>query len=170
MLLSKELKMSRVVILCTILISLLIVGCRQSPTPEPLKTATLEPSAADLPALNGEWKIKMTQSGGIMGLMRSIEISWNGKFSVDDERTGQTIAGEFSSGDLSKISEMVSSAKYVPASQPDGMGCADCFIYDLEIEGEGRKFTAQLNDVSLPNSGLEPVITYLRTLIDTNLR
>ena len=79
----------------------------------------------------------------------------------------KTIAGELSADELSKLNELVSSAEYIPASKPDGMACADCFIYDLEIQTNGEKFAIQLNDISLPNSGLEPLVAQLRGLIDT---
>jgi hypothetical protein len=50
------------------------------------------------------------------------------------------------------------------------MACADCFIYDLEIQENGKNFAVQLNDISLPNSGLESLVTYLRGLIETALK
>lgn len=161
--------MPRTIFLYATLIGLLISGCGRSSAPEPLQTATPQPSATDLPTLDGEWTIKMAQSGGIMGLAHSIEISWDGKSTVVDERANKTINEKLSANELSKINELVSSAEYIPSSKPDG-GCADCFIYDLEIQGNGKKFAIQLNDISLPDSGLEPLTTYLRDLIDTTLR
>jgi hypothetical protein len=169
MLQPKEIKMSRTVILYPLLITLLITGCGQSPAPKPLETATPKTSATNLPAPDGDWIIKMKHSGGIMGLMRSIEISSDGKFTVVDERKNKTSTGELSANELSKLNEMVSSAEYIPASKPDG-GCADCFIYDLEIQTNGEKIGIQLNDISLPNSGLEPLVAQLRGLIDTALK
>lgn len=162
--------MLRTVFLYVLLISLLIAGCSPSSTPEPLKTPTTEAQASALPALNGDWTVKMTHSGGIMGLSRSIEISSDGNFTVVDERADKTVTGELAAGELSKINEQVISAEYIPAVKPDGMGCADCFIYDLEIQESGERFAVQLNDISLPNSGLESLVTQLRSLIDTALK
>ena len=162
--------MPRTIFLYALLISLLIAGCSPSSTPEPLKTPTTEVHASTLPALNGDWTIKMRHSGGIMGLSRSVEVSSDGKFTVVDERTDKTIKGNLSADELLKINEKVTSAEYIPAVKPDGMVCADCFIYDLEIQRNGEKFAVQLNDISLPNSGLESLVTYLRGLIDTALK
>ena len=162
--------MPRTIFLYVLLITLLIAGCRPSSTPEPLNTPTTEAHTSTLPALDGDWTIKMTHSGGIMGLSRSIEISSDGKFTVVDERANKTVTGELSADELSKINEQVLSAEYIPATKPDGMGCADCFIYDLEIQENGEKFAVQLNDISLPNSGLESLVTHLRGLIDTALK
>ena len=112
----------------------------------------------------------MKHSGGIMGLSRSIEISSSGKFTVVDERTNKTITGVLAVNELSKINEQVLSLEYIPTSRPDGMGCADCFIYNLEIQENGKKFAVQLNDISLPNSGLESLVSYLRDMIDMTLK
>jgi hypothetical protein len=157
-------------ILYAILITLLVAGCGQSPTPEPLKTATLEPSAINLPVLDGEWIIKMKHSGGIMGLLRSVEVSSDRKFIVVDERANKTITGELFADELSKISELVSSSEYMHAIKPDGMACADCFIYDLTIQSNDQLFSIQLNDINLPGSGLEALVTQLRGLIETKLK
>ena len=162
--------MPRIVFLL-LFVSLLVAGCMSPLTPEPLKTPTSEkPITSNLPASNGEWMIKMTHSGGIMGLSRSIEISADGKFTVVDKRANKTMNGELSAVELSKVRELISSTKYVSPDKPNGMACADCFIYDLEVRADGEKFAAQLNDISLPDSGLEPLVNYLRNLIDTTLK
>ncbi len=157
--------MLRTVFLYTLLVTLLIAGCSPSFTPEPLKTPTTEP-----PALDGGWTVKMNYSGGIMGLSRSIEVSSNGKFTVVDEQADKTITGELSADELLKVNEQVLSSEYISATKPDGMGCADCFIYDLKIQRDEEKFAVQLNDITLPNSGLEALVTHLRGLIETNLK
>lgn len=162
--------MPRTIFLYAFLIILLIAGCKSSLTPEPLKTPTLEPPKSNLPALDSEWTINMAYSGGIMGLSRSIEISSDGRFSVTDERAGKKIIGNLSADDLSKLNGQVRSSEYFPASKLDGMGCADCFIYDLNIQGDGKNIAAQLNDINLPNSGLEALVVYLRGLIETALK
>ena len=162
--------MPRIVFLL-LFVSLLVAGCMSPLTPEPLKTPTSEkPIASNLPASNSEWVIKMTHSGGIMGLSRSIEISADGKFTVVDKRANKTMNGELSAVELSKVRELISSSKYVSPGKPNGMVCADCFIYDLEVRADGEKFAVQLNDISLPDSGLEPLVTQLRELIDKALK
>lgn len=157
--------MPRTVFLYMLLITLLVAGCGQSTRPEPLKTSTTKP-----PALDDEWTIKMNYSGGFMGLSRSVEILSNGKFTVVDERRDKTITGELTADELSKVSEQVMSFEYTPASKPDGMNCADCFIYDLEIQANGKRVAIQLNDINLSNSGLEPLVDHLRGLIETTLK
>ena len=150
-------------------IVLLLMGCTQStaayPNPETETSASVS-----LPTLSGDWKIKMTHSGGIMGLLRSIEVSSDGKYTVKDERTNQTFSGELGANELAKLAEMVSTSEYISPSGPNGMVCADCFVFDLEIQGSDSTFTIQLNDISLPDSGMAPVVSYLRGLIDKALK
>jgi hypothetical protein len=148
-----------------LVITLLIAGCNPPSTPEPLKTPTIE-----VPTPGNEWTITMNHSGGIMGLMRSIEVSSDGKFTVMDNRAEKTISGELSADELSKINEQVMSFKYIPVNKPEGVGCADCFMYDLEILANGKRTAIRLNDISLSNSGLEPLITQLRGLMETALK
>ena len=168
--------MTRSVFLYILFIALFITGCSAStPEPESPKSTPEAPKSTpetskSLPSLDGSWMIKMTHSGGIMGLARSIEISSDGKYIVTDERASETSSSELTADELSKLKELVSSSEYIPASQPNGMDCADCFIYDLEIEENGEKFNIQLNDVSLPASGLETLVTHLRGLLEAELK
>jgi hypothetical protein len=138
---------------------------------EPLKTPTLvEPVKSDLPSLEGEWTINMTHSGGIMGLSRSIEISSDGKYTVVDERSKKSVTKKLSANELSKLMEIVSNTEYLSPERSLPSACADCFIYDLEIQMDGKKFSTQLDDITLPNSGMETLIVYLRDLIQAALK
>lgn len=145
------------------------MGCTQStaayPNPE-TETST----SISLPNLSGGWKIKMTHSGGIMGLLRSVEVSADGKYTVTDERASQTFSGELGANELAKLIDVVSNSEYISPSGPAGMVCADCFVYDLEIQGSDSTLTVQLNDISLPDSGMAPVVGYMRGLIDKALK
>lgn len=163
--------MQRIVFLHALLAGLVVAGCMRSATPEPLDTPMPEKTiTSNLPAPNGEWMVKMRHSGGIMGLSRSIEISADGNFTIVDKRTERTINGELSAAGLSKVEELISSSNHVSPTKAKGMACTDCFIYDLEIRTDGEEFSIQLNDISLPESGLASLVDYLRNLIDTTLK
>ena len=105
-----------------------------------------------------------------MGLSRSIEISSDGKYTVVDERSDKSVTKKLPTNELSKLMEIVSNTEYIPPERSLPSGCADCFIYDLEIQGNGKKFSVQVDDISLPNSGMETLITYLRGLIDAAVK
>jgi hypothetical protein len=131
------------------------------PTPQSAYPGPLE--------LGETWTIKMQHSGGIMGLSRTIEISSDGEYTITDERTDQTAAGQLTTGEMSQLRNLVTTAKIAEVVQPDQTACADCFVYALEIDGTGNPFTVQLNDITLPESGLESMVMFLRDLMDRSL-
>lgn len=143
-------------------LALLAAGC-SSPSTNPAATPTL-------PGIGKEWIIKMTHSGGIMGLMRSVQAASDGRYTVTDERAGKTVTGKLTDKELTQLGELISTAGNFSARGP-GLGvCADCFIYDLEIQSGEKKFAVQLDDLTLPKSGLEPLVGFLRGLIDSALK
>ncbi|MBL8102379.1 MAG: hypothetical protein JNM02_07615 [Anaerolineales bacterium] len=142
-------------------IALLMTGCAS--------LATQTAATPALPVLADEWTVEMTHSGGIVGLMRAIKISSDGSYTVTDERTNKTISGELSKDELAKLTEVIASTNYIPSEKPKGV-CADCFIYDIEIQGSEKNLAVQLDDISLPGSGMENLVTFLRGLIDSFLK
>ena len=156
-------RMKRTILPFVLIIALLITGCAPASTNTPAATPTL-------PTISDEWTIKMTHSGGIMGLMRSIEVSSDGSYTVNDERAKKKITGMLTNDELQSLSSTITSAKLVNLDTTEGSVCADCFIYDIEILSGGEKFVAQLNDISLPDSGMEDLVTSLRTLMDSALK
>ncbi len=167
--------MSRNIYPYAIFAALLILSCSffsappkilQTPIPQPTNT----PAREKLPNIGKTWKVKMTQSGGIMGLLRTIEISSNGNFTILDERAKKNVSGTLSPEEISNLQEQISTANFVSDNNPKNAVCADCFVYDLEIQGDEGRFSTQLNDISLPNSGLESLVTFLRDSIDAALK
>lgn len=151
------------------IISGFILGCRvmTGVLPQPVSTSTAELQTNKLPTLTGSWKITMNHSGGIMGVSRSIEINSDGTYTVSDERTAQIIQGQLSQEELSNLMDTVASSEFISNNEP--YGCADCFIYNIKISGDTR-FSAQVDDVTIEKSGLQPLITKLRNIMDAELK
>jgi hypothetical protein len=120
------------------------------------------------PVLADDWSVRLTQSGGIMGLLRNIEVRADGKFAANDERAGTTVTGELTVGELTELqrlaAEMTFTAPRIPAV------CADCFVYEIQIESGGKKMIAQADDISLPDSGMALLVEFLRGIMDSALR
>ena len=148
-------------IISIFLASFLLSACSRS-APDPQGTP-------GLPESEETWTIKMNQSGGFVGLSRSIEISSDGKFAVTDDRTDKTVEGQIASSELTKLRQLVSTAKFTTIPKSEETGCADCFIYNLEIQDIGKPITVQLDDVTLPDSELESLVTLLRDIMDKSL-
>lgn len=152
--------MLRIALPLTLGIALLFSGCAPVPAETPLPTSP--------PRLGDEWSVKMTQSGGIMGLMRSVEVSADGRYTVTDGRTNKTVTGKLEDQRLSELREIVADSQFI-SGNPPGV-CADCFIYDIEIRRSGNTFVAQVDEITLPGSGMAPLVEFLRGLMASNLR
>ena len=126
--------------------------------PQPLAT----PSAG--------WTVRMNQSGGIMGMSQTIEVKSDGQMVVTDERAQKTVKANVAAAELKSLMGLVASARLVQpvTSLPN---CADCFIYNVQIDsGSGKPFQAQVNDINLGQSDLQPLISYLRGLMNQALK
>ncbi|MFN8412761.1 MAG: hypothetical protein U0Z26_10270 [Anaerolineales bacterium] len=146
-----------------------ILGCKAMTgvLPQPASTATPEPQKTSLPFLAGDWQITLHHSGGIMGLSRSIEVSSDGTYTVTDEISKQTKQGQLSKEELDNLLKIATSSQFSPNTEQ--YGCADCFIYNIEILSD-TKFSAQVDDVTVEASGLEPLITNLREIMERELK
>ena len=132
-------------------------------TPAPLPTQSL-------PELNETWTLRMSHTGGIMGLSRSIEVSSDGTYMVTDEREKNTVEGQLSSDELASLRDLLTTtASFSPPSGPTAV-CADCFVYAIEIDGAGKPFNVQVDDTTIAASGLEPLVTFLRGIMEKALK
>ena len=130
--------------------------------------STSEPVEGSLPALAGSWTISMTHSGGIMGLSRSVQVDSTGIYTVKDDRTNETFTGQLSEEELVDLVNVVKTTSYTSEKTPHG--CADCFIYDIQITSDGGKFSAQVDDISIEESGLSALVMALRGIIEREIK
>lgn len=133
-----------------------------------LPPTTPEPAKGSLPTLVGSWTITMTHSGGIMGLSRSVEVDSTGIYTVRDDRIDQIFTGQLSEEELADLVDVVNSTSYTSEKTPHV--CADCFIYDLGIMSDIGKFSAQVDDISIEESGLSPLVMTLRGIIERDIK
>lgn len=145
-----------------LLFAMLVSGCSSfSPTP----VATPGPPEVDV-----SWTLRMDHSGGIMGLSRSIEISSDGKFTVSDERDNSTVEGQLSANELATLRDLLNSLKDIQVPATGRTTCADCFVYAIEFKDDGKSFRAELDDTTLADSGLEPLVTFVRGIMEKALQ
>ncbi len=152
-----------------LLIQIALSGCGQAtqirqslPSPKPL------PALQQIPELTGTWTVGMQLSGGFAGLSQSIEISSDGAVVAKDERNGKTVKRQLTSDELAQFTALIKLVS-LKSSNGDPTGCADCFIYNIQINSSSGKSTAQFDDVSLPDSGMSSVVQYLRDLMSQML-
>jgi hypothetical protein len=110
----------------------------------------------------------MKQSGGIMGLMRSITISSNGEYTAVDEWTSKTVDGVLSNDELAELQSLITDWQFTAAPHP--AVCADCFVYQFRIQRGGERLSFQLDDITLPDSSAGELTAYLVNLLNKLLR
>jgi hypothetical protein len=130
--------------------------------------STPEPVKGSLPTLAGSWTITMTHSGGIMGLSRSVQVESTGIYTVKDDRTDESFTGQLSEEELADLVNVVKSSNYAIEKTPHG--CADCFIYDIQITSDDGRFSAQVDDISIEESGLSDLVMALRGIIEREIK
>ncbi len=154
--------------LACLMVVISLLGCRSelavisTPAPIPVFEPTSEPTGAvgkHLPALSGAWRVTLTQSGGIMGMTRTVEVSPDGDMLFTDLRGGKTGQSSLSKDRLALLTKLVAASVYEPVFEPTG--CADCFIFELSIFNINEKFQVQINQIDLQNSGLQPLVDFL---------
>lgn len=120
------------------------------------------------PALEDGWSAQLALSGGIAGLLRNIVVQSDGSYVVTDERANRVVEGALTDSELASLEEMIASAQFT-APEIQAV-CADCFVYNLEIESGGQKMIVSADDVSLGDSGIGEVVQFLRGLMDAALK
>lgn len=145
------------ILLCTVLFPF---AC--APAPEPM------PTESSMPIPPQSWRIEFSQSGGFIGISRSLRVSSDGQLEASDKRSGANVGRALSKAELDTLGKLYAQA--IGAEEPmQPSGCADCFIYDLALTDGGRTTQVHLDDTNLPGSAAEPLIDYLRQLRDAAL-
>jgi hypothetical protein len=122
-----------------------------------------------LASADTDWTVHFTYAGGIAGMMRTMEIHSNGQAVINDARTGKSVTVQLTPDQLGEMRQLADEAVYKPASGPSQ--CADCFLYTVEIDtGNGAKFSAQADDMNLDDSGLAPLVNFLKKIVDDGLK
>ena len=152
-----------------LLIPVVLLACsRAIPAPQPLPSPQPLPTRQQTPGPVAAWTVSMQLSGGFAGLSRSIVISNDGMATARDERSGKTVKKQLTPDEFAQINNLVKSATLNPSSGSPAV-CVDCFVYNIQVNSGGGKSTAQFDDISLPNSGMAPLVNYLRDLMSKML-
>ncbi len=126
--------------------------------PTPLATSSTDSS----------WTLSLKQTGGFAGVQLSAEVTSAGELTARNERSNQQITKSLPPQAMDELRSLIASTNLV-AAQPKPSACADCFIYVLEYDSAGGVQKIQVDDVTLPNSGAQPLILYVRSLRDEAL-
>ena len=134
--------------------------------------SALSPTPADPPqplaSPADSWAISLTQSGGFIGMMQTVEISSDGQLKAEDQRAGKQVTRTLPPATIARLARMYSSLLGKPAQTVPSV-CADCFVYDLQIMNGSARVHMQLDDTSLADSGAGALVSLLQQLRDEAL-
>ena len=121
------------------------------------------------PSPSGGWTMSLTQSGGFAGVMLKVQVSSNGQLIAKDERSGRSVTRTLPEATIAKLAQLYSAARVATPGTPHS-GCADCFLYDLQLTSDGGTIQLQADDTRLAASGVAELIAMLQQLRDDALR
>ena len=121
------------------------------------------------PTPDRDWTMKLTQTGGFAGVHFVIQVTSAGEMQAEDQRTGRTATLYLQPSELSELDSLRQALMAQPVPRPPS-ACADCFIYDLQIESKTGAIRVLVDDTTLASSGAQALIEHLRQLRDQALR
>ena len=148
-----------------LLISITLSACAGSsvstPVPEPLGTPTSPPDTTCSTPAN--WKIRYNRSGGIAGFNETLTLDSGGNLTVQSERPPVDVQKKISKNQVGVIGGLLAQACPFEM-KPNDAGCADCFLYNLNVQMDGQTYVMLATDVTLTED-LHPLIGTLSQLL-----
>jgi hypothetical protein len=143
-------------ILC---MTLLLLCCSRTPT----RTVDVR---SESPGSFEAWRVDLHVSGGFAGVDRALTISSNGDLSAEDRRQSARVTAKATAAELDQIAPLVVRIKSISDTPRVDGKCRDCLSYNLTIEVDGERFSALLDDTTLPGSGLSELASALSALLN----
>lgn len=144
------------------LLPLLIAAC--------VPFGSTKSSSQPLPSPVQEWSAVLTQTGGFAGVDLTVEVTSDGQLTARDQRTGKDVTEKLSPQTMSKLSQLIPTAGASAGDQMTQSGCADCFIYELQVQTNGRISYVRVDDTTLQNTDVADLIALLKNLRDSALK
>lgn len=129
----------------------------------PISACGSEEITHTAPELEEGWHVRMIQTGGIAGVNRAVEVLSDGSYTVYQQAGAEGVKGQLSETQLNQLTDLITNLE-IKRAQTNSV-CADCFEYNIEIQSGGRKMVLDLDDLTLPDSGAEELVTFLSGLI-----
>jgi hypothetical protein len=144
-----------------ILLCVILAGCG------PVRPATPRPQPPLPPT--GAWTVKLTQSGGFIGVLMTVDVSSGGALTAQDHRSGRSVTNTVPPETIARLDQMISKATE-PLTIGKSSRCADSFNYTLDLTSTRGAIQVQMDDTTIGASGLEALINLLQQLRDDALR
>ena len=145
--------------------ALVLVGVTSACGPAQLQPSYPQP----LPSPSGSWDLSLAQSGGIAGVSLKVTVSSDGQLTAEDARSNRSVTQTLPPDTMAKLAALYSAVALSTPQSPHS-GCADCFLYDLELNSAGKALSFKFDDTTLGGSGVEELIHFLQQLRDAALK
>jgi len=119
-------------------------------------------SACSIPS---DWTIQLERSGGIAGISESMTLDSGGRFTVQSDRPFTDVEETLSREQVNTISGLLAQACPFEMN-PNDAGCADCFLYKINVQMNGETYVMLATDVTLTEE-LYPLVDTLNQLMQT---
>lgn len=127
------------------------------------------PGPVPLPSPVQTWSAVLTQTGGFIGVDLTVEVTSDGQLTARDQRTGQEATQQLSPVNMARLARLISTTAASPGGVQES-GCADCYLYELQIQTNGRIYYTRSDDTTLQNSDARTLINLLQDLRDKALK
>ena len=113
------------------------------------------------------WGVTFRMSGGFAGLVRNLQVSSAGDVSAEDSRRQVRVTAKTTPEELAALNAFI--AQQVPSRQAVSGSCADCFLYELDVDAGGQRSNFRFDDATLMASGIEPTVRTLAAMLNRAL-
>jgi hypothetical protein len=148
-----------------LLMLIMLSACGGAPggtqEPAPLGTPAGQATASCKTPTN--WTVQFNRSGGIAGFNESMTLQSNGDLKIQSENPPANLQRTISPDQISGIANLLAQACPFEMS-PNDAGCADCFLYKLNIQMDGQTYVLLATDVTMTED-VRPLIDALSQLL-----
>jgi len=159
---------------------LFLAACTGAPIGQPTPLATSAPASATAPssrvtpqaascAISDTWDVELTVTGGFAGVERRLQVDDQGAYEAEDAQPASKEEGFLSADEMQQLLGLLPSVcePYEPSRPPS---CADCFNYFLEATLQGSAYEFILNDLSLAEAPVGPLVGWLSSYLNAVLQ
>jgi hypothetical protein len=127
---------------------------QSSPTVSVVGSPTAPPCVIEPP-----WTVELVVSGGFAGIEHKLEIDSSGGYQAEDVQAGTKVEGSLSAEMLAMVEGQLPLVCQPSPGRPPA--CADCLQYSIEVTSASGNYQVVLNDVSLAQSPMAPLVDTL---------
>jgi hypothetical protein len=151
-----------------LLVLILLSACGGAPTetqePAPLGTPADQATASCKTPTN--WAVQFNRSGGIAGFNEALTLQSDGNLKIKSENPPTNVERTISPDQISGIANLRDQACPFEMS-PNDAGCADCFLYKLNIQMDGQTYVLLATDITMRDD-VRPLIEALSQLLQNS--